>query len=74
MCDPIDEYAVQQLKEFDGKKRTSTTKEGLDIDDSDDKKNLGRAQGRVRVFDQANKRKSSATIPWRSLSMFLSPA
>merc|ERR1712139_72061 len=40
MCDPIDEYAVQQLKEFDGKKLKSTTKEGLDIEDDDEKKKL----------------------------------
>merc|ERR1712193_57794 len=40
MVDPIDEYAVQQLKEFDGKKLKSTTKEGLDIDDEDEKKKL----------------------------------
>merc|ERR1712195_374721 len=40
MVDPIDEYAVQQLKEFDGKKLLSTTKEGLDIDDEDEKKKL----------------------------------
>merc|ERR1711964_679079 len=32
MCDPIDEYAVQQLKEYDGKKLKSVTKEGLDLD------------------------------------------
>merc|ERR1711953_356999 len=38
--DPIDEYAVQQLKEFDGKKLKSTTKEGLDIDDEDEKKKM----------------------------------
>merc|ERR1712174_53887 len=38
MVDPIDEYAVQQLKEFDGKKLKSITKEGLDIDDEDEKK------------------------------------
>merc|ERR1712159_719272 len=38
MVDPIDEYSVQQLKEFDGKKLKSTTKEGLDIDDEDEKK------------------------------------
>merc|ERR1712079_301771 len=38
MTDPVDEYAVQQLKEFDGKKLKSTTKEGLDIDDEDEKK------------------------------------
>merc|ERR1711865_80557 len=38
MVDPIDEYAVQQLKEFDGKKLKSVTKEGLDIDDEDEEK------------------------------------
>ena len=43
MCDPIDEYAVQQLKEFDGNKLKSCTKEGLDIDD-DEKKNLRSAK------------------------------
>ena len=41
MVDPIDEYATQQLKEFDGKKLKSTTKEGLDIDDEDEKKKSG---------------------------------
>merc|ERR1712050_813195 len=40
MIDPIDEYAVQQLKEFDGKKLKSTTKEGLDLDDGDEKKKV----------------------------------
>merc|ERR1711966_15913 len=40
MVDAVDEYAVQQLKEFDGKKLKSTTKEGLDIEDEDEKKKL----------------------------------
>merc|ERR1712057_13021 len=40
MVDPIDEYGVQQLKEFDGKKLKSTTKEGLDIEDEDEKKKM----------------------------------
>merc|ERR1712098_1034983 len=38
MTDPIDEYAVQQLKEYDGKKLKSVTKEGLDLDTEDEKK------------------------------------
>ena len=38
MTDPIDEYAVQQLKEYDGKKLLCATKEGLKIDESDDEK------------------------------------
>jgi len=40
MVDPIDEYCVQQLKEYDGKKLKSITKEGLDIEDEDEKKKL----------------------------------
>ena len=38
MIDPIDEYAVQQLKEYDGKKLKSCTKEGLDLEDSEEEK------------------------------------
>merc|ERR1712159_855315 len=40
MVDPIDEYCVQQLKEYDGKKLKSVTKEGLDLEDDDEKKTL----------------------------------
>merc|ERR1711886_14898 len=40
IVDPIDEYGVQQLKEFDGKKLKSTTKEALDIEDEDEKKKI----------------------------------
>jgi len=39
MTEPIDEYMVQQLKEFDGKKLVSVTKEGLKLEDeSEDEK------------------------------------
>jgi molecular chaperone HtpG len=38
MTDPIDEYMVQQLKEYDGKKLVCITKEGLDIADTEDEK------------------------------------
>merc|ERR1712022_102855 len=36
--DPIDEYCVQQLKEYDGKKLVSVTKEGLKFDESEEEK------------------------------------
>jgi len=38
MVDPIDEYAVQQLKEFEGHKLISVTKEGLKFDETEEEK------------------------------------
>merc|ERR1711988_1597895 len=38
MVDPIDEYAVQQLKEYEGKKLISATKEGLKMEETEDEK------------------------------------
>eukprot|EP00397_Hematodinium_sp_SG-2012_P051404 GEMP01060196.1.p1 GENE.GEMP01060196.1~~GEMP01060196.1.p1 ORF type:complete len:219 (+),score=79.01 GEMP01060196.1:229-885(+) len=40
MVDRIDEYAVQQLKKYDGKKFSNCTKEGLNIEDEDEKKSM----------------------------------
>jgi len=38
MIDPIDEYVIQQLKEYDGKKLKNCTKEGLDLEETEDEK------------------------------------
>ncbi|CAN4097140.1 unnamed protein product [Withania somnifera] len=38
MVDAIDEYCIGQLKEFEGKKLVSATKEGLKLDESEDEK------------------------------------
>merc|ERR1712037_443564 len=38
MCEPIDEYCVQQLREFDGKNLVSVTKEGLELPEDEEEK------------------------------------
>lgn len=38
MTEPIDEYVVQQLKEYDGKQLVSVTKEGLELPEEEEEK------------------------------------
>jgi len=49
MVDPIDEYAVQQLKDFDGKKLVSLTKENIDFGETDEEKKSW--EEKVKDFD-----------------------
>ena len=38
LTDPIDEYCIQQLKDFDGKQLKCCSKEGLDLEDTEEEK------------------------------------
>jgi molecular chaperone HtpG len=38
LVDPIDEYMVQQMKDYEEKKLKSVTKEGLELDETEDEK------------------------------------
>ena len=38
MVDPIDEYVIQQLKDFDGHKLKNCSKEGLELDSTEEEK------------------------------------
>ncbi|CAB9526840.1 shock protein 81-1 [Seminavis robusta] len=57
MVDPIDEYAVQQLKEFEGKKLLSATKEGLELAEDEEEKAAfeeakGKAEGLCKLMKE----------------------
>lgn len=44
LTEPIDEYVTQQLKEYDGKKLVSVTKEGLELEQSEEEKSAKEGQ------------------------------
>ncbi|KAL6650240.1 hypothetical protein ACP70R_009165 [Stipagrostis hirtigluma subsp. patula] len=50
MVDAIDEYAVGQLKEYDGKKLVSATKEGLKLDEESEEEKKRREE-RKKAFE-----------------------
>merc|ERR1712200_343881 len=74
MTEPIDEYVVQQLKEFEGKNLVSVTKEGLELPEDEDEKNkreenVKKLEGLCKVMkDILDKKVEKVTVSTRLVS------
>ncbi|ESN92065.1 hypothetical protein HELRODRAFT_158018 [Helobdella robusta] len=74
MVDPIDEYAVQQLKEYEGKTLVSVTKEGLELpEDEEEKKrqeeNKAKFEGLCKIMKEIlDKKVEKVTVSNRLVS------
>merc|ERR1719454_1915063 len=55
MTEPIDEYVVQQLKEFDGKNLVSITKEGLELPEGEEEKKKSEADKKIEKVVVSNR-------------------
>jgi molecular chaperone HtpG len=68
MTEPIDEYCVQQLKEYDGKKLVAVTKEGLELPgDEEEKKRFEEAKAKFEPLckvmkDMLDKKVEKVTV------------
>jgi molecular chaperone HtpG len=68
MTEPIDEYCVQQLKEYEGKKLVSLTKEGLELpEDEEEKKKFEEAKAKFEPLckvmkDMLDKKVEKVTV------------
>ena len=63
MTEPIDEYCVQQLKEFDGKSLISVTKEGLELPEDEEEKKMEESKAKFENLCKLMKKKPT----WRGL-------
>ena len=75
MTEPIDEYVVQQLKEYDGKQLVSVTKEGLELpEDEEEKKKQEEAkakfEGLCKVMKDILDKKVIKSIRYEILPSF----
>merc|ERR1712000_126600 len=61
MVDPIDEYAVQQMKDYDGKKLVSITKDGLQLPESEEEEKRARPRKRRTSSSARSSKRRSAT-------------
>jgi len=74
MTEPIDEYCIQQLKEYDGKTLVSVTKEGLELpEDEDEKKKFEEAKAKFEnlckvIKDILDKKVEKVTVSNRLTS------
>merc|ERR1711931_109478 len=74
MTEPIDEYVVQQLKEFEGKNLVSVTKEGLELPEDEEEKNkreenVKKLEGLRKVMkDILDKKVEKVTVSTRLVS------
>merc|ERR1712066_666971 len=74
MTEPIDEYVVQQMKEFDGKDLVSVTKEGLELpEDEEEKKKFEEAKSKFETLckvmkDILDKKVEKVTVSNRLVS------
>ena len=63
--DPVDEYCAQQLNELDGKKLKSTTREGLDVEDEDEKRKARGPEGLTKLIKEVLGENEMSTHRWQ---------
>lgn len=79
LTEPVDEYCIQALPEFDGKRFQNVAKEGVKFDESDKAKEKREAQEKefepltTWLKDSALKDKVGDGFSWRGLSLLHQP-